>query len=151
MDLAGQGYQGMPSMEQYGAGGKASPNWYQMPIWGKNAVTGEALTREQLQPKAYEPPPPPEPEPQQVKRDDLGLGEKFAWSNYLRDRDIYRNTQARLGVGTDDYNEMTVWNQYGGPWGTEAARSKFSKTNEWRYKPKSQWTMYDVQMARGRR
>ena len=59
LDLAAQGYQGMPSMEQYGLGGKASPNWYQMPSWGKNAVTGEALTQEQLQPKAYEPPPPP--------------------------------------------------------------------------------------------
>ena len=60
MDLAGQGYQGMPSMEQYGAGGKASPNWYQMPSWGTGAATGEPMTQEQLQPKAYEPPPPPE-------------------------------------------------------------------------------------------
>jgi hypothetical protein len=57
MDLAGQGFQGMPGMDQYGMGGKASPNWYQMPQWGKDAVTGEALTQEQLQPQAYEPPP----------------------------------------------------------------------------------------------
>ena len=63
LDLAAQGYQGMPSMEQYGLGGKASPNWYQMPSWGKDAVTGEPLTQEQLQPKAYEPPPAPPPPP----------------------------------------------------------------------------------------
>ena len=60
MDLAGQGYQGMPSMEQYGLGGKAVPNWYQMPSWGTNAVTGEPMTQEQLNP-AYVPPPPPPP------------------------------------------------------------------------------------------
>jgi len=56
MDLGGQGYQGMGGLSGK-APGQSMPNWYQMPSWGTDAVTGQALTQEQLQPKAYEPPP----------------------------------------------------------------------------------------------
>ena len=141
MDLAAQGYQGMPSMEQYGMGGKASPNWYQMPSWGKDAVTGEALTQEQLQPKAYEPPPPPEAAPQQQAAAPQA-SPRTSWEDYQRDRSIYRNTMNRLGAGTDDYNEMAVWNEFGGPWSAAAARDMYSARNESRYKPRSSGTLY---------
>ena len=68
MDLVAQGYQGMPSLEQYGLGGKAVPNWYQMPSWGTNAVTGEPMTQEQLNP-AYG------PSSQQAATPDWGAGD----------------------------------------------------------------------------
>jgi hypothetical protein len=65
MDLGGQGFQGMEGMQQYAnmipnkakdaSGNTVMPNWYQMPSWGKDAVTGQALTQAQLQP------PPPAP------------------------------------------------------------------------------------------
>ena len=150
MDLAGQGYQGMPSMEQYGMNGKASPNWYQMPSWGKDAVTGEALTQEQLQPAAYQPPEQQEAQPE-AQQESPQQDENQRWMDYQRDRDIYRNTQARLGSGTDDYNEVAVWSQYGGPWSAASARDKFRSSNEYKYKPKSQWTMLDAQNAARRR
>jgi len=129
--------------------------WFDMPQWGTD-VQGNDLSNSDLTVQKYEPPPPPQQQqaaaPQQAQRDDLGLGEKAVWANYLRDRDIYRNTQARLGAGTDDYSEMAAWNQYGGPWGAAAARDKFRSSNEYKYKPKSQWTMFDQIMAnRGRR
>jgi len=58
MDLGAQGYQGMPGL------GKAMPNWFQMPSWGMNAVTGQPLTQEEVQAPKYEPPPPPPPQQQ---------------------------------------------------------------------------------------
>jgi hypothetical protein len=43
MDLGGQGYQGMEGL------GKGMPNWFQMPQWGMDAVTGQPLTQAALQ------------------------------------------------------------------------------------------------------
>jgi len=64
MDLGGQGYQGMGGTSGKAPGQASTPNWYQMPSWGTDAVTGQALTQEQLQPAAYEPPQQPAAAPQ---------------------------------------------------------------------------------------
>ena len=148
MDLGGQGYQGMGGTSGKAPGQASMPNWYQMPSWGTDAATGQALTQEQLQPAAYEPPAAPEQQQQQAAPQ---ASPRTSWEDYQRDRSIYRNTMNRLGSGTDDYNEMAAWSEFGGPWSAAAARSKYSKGNEYRYKPRSQWTMYDAQQAAMRR
>jgi len=63
MSLGAQGYGGMSGAS------KGAPNWFQMPQWGTDAATGQALTQEQLQPTPYEPPPQPVPQqaPQQTQ------------------------------------------------------------------------------------
>jgi len=60
MNFGAQGYQGVPGMP-----GKAIPNYFQMPQWGRDAVTGEPLTPEQVQPPPQASPAPPAPAPQQ--------------------------------------------------------------------------------------
>ena len=111
--------------------------WFSTPWWGKDPFGGD-LTQAQMQ---YQPPQQqeaaaaaPQEAPQRASED--------AWANYLRDRSIYRNTMARLGPGSDDYNEMAVWNAFGGPWSAAAARDMFSARNESRYRPRSSGTLY---------
>jgi len=114
--------------------------WFSMPWWGQDPF-GNNLSQAQMQ---YQPPPPPPP-PQQQEAPQAAP--RSSWADYQRDRSIYRNTMNRLGAGTDDYNAMAAWSEFGGPWSAAAARSRYSKANEYRYKPRSQWTMYDVQQA----
>ena len=64
MDLGGQGFQGMGGL------GKGAPNWFQMPQWGTDAVTGQPLTQEAMQPPSYE-----QPQTQQTAPDS---GQQFA-------------------------------------------------------------------------
>jgi len=104
--------------------------WFSMPWWGKDPFGGD-LTQAQMQ---YQPPQQqeaaaaaPQEAPQRASED--------AWANYLRDRSVYRNTMNRLGSGTDDYNEMAVWHEFGGPWGAASARDRFRGSNEWKYRP----------------
>ena len=78
MDLGGQGFQGMGGMSGKAPGQASMPNWYQMPSWGTDAVTGQALTQEQLQPAAYEP-----PQQQQAASSGTNYTPQRAGSNWM--------------------------------------------------------------------